>query len=147
MTIQVVGVEASASKAVILEGTSERAVRGVDFRVSVRLHNSGPATSMLTNFNSVFDGFALVIWDADAPADSGELQRIHYTHHQSPYAQDRPLPVPTGTTRATLSFPVQEWTARATRARVRLEGGLYGTAWPSGLRSNEVVVTLPKREG
>ncbi len=94
---------------------------------------------MLTNFSSVFDGFELVVF-AD---DWSELKRIHYTHHQSPFARDRPLPVPAGSSTQTLVIPVPNWTHSKSEIRLQLVGGLRGTAWPSGLISNDLTLTLP----
>lgn len=120
-------------------GTATRQVRGVSFSVDARLDNAGPPLTMLTNFASIFDGVVLVI----RTAAGAELERIGYTHHQSPYAEDRPLEVPTGASTKTLGFPILEWTHPDKHLQVHLEGGLRGTPYPSGLITTPKELTLP----
>ncbi len=138
-SLSVTGARAERTESVIHESGGARTVRGLDVALDVSLDNAGEPVAVRTNFQSVFDGFELVL----SLADETELARVGYTRHQSPFAEGRALPLPSGTTTATLGFPLTEWKATASELRVRLEGGLVGTEWSSGLVSNEVALVLP----
>ena len=126
---------------------SATAERGDDGDVLVRcaavLHNdTGRELTVRTNFYSVFDGLTLVL----LRPDGAELARQAYNHHQSPYAEDRAIPLPPGTTTEELVFPLSGLPAGLDGVQVRLEGGLPGTEFPDGLRSDPVPLeTLPPR--
>ncbi|MBX3247504.1 MAG: hypothetical protein KF901_10010 [Myxococcales bacterium] len=95
------------------------------------VNRTGGHLEAVTNFSGVFDGLALVILD-----ESGrELRRIHYTHHQSPYAEDRRVLLPPGTTRRSIGFPIFDPNLPSGRYLVRLEGELAGHPRHRGMRT------------
>jgi hypothetical protein len=124
--------------AVALEtATAERwADSEVLFRCSATLTNTTSAELQVqTNFASPFDGLTVVL----TGADGAEVARQAYIHHQSPYAPDGvPHPLPTGSTTQELVFPIRDLPAELVEVDVRLEGGLPGTAYETGLVSNTV---------
>ena len=118
----------------IIEGDTERETFNLSIRCDVRLINkSSDKLVVKSNFYSAFDGLWLVVTD-----DQGiELHREYYLAHQSPYSiEPRKFEVPVGTLSKTLSFPIRapDWIDK--KIRVHLEGGLPGTQYETGLRSN-----------
>ncbi len=110
------------------------------FELDVRVHNEGEALNMLTNFNSILDGFEL----HTTASDGTQIASTHYTFHQSPFAQDRAIPVAKGTTTLSIVVPFQDWTSPADVVHLHLEGGFRGTPWAVGLVSNTVPVRIPQ---
>lgn len=113
--------------------------KGIMFHVDVRVINPGAQRNMLTNFSTIVDGFWIIVTDSEGV----EIRREGYSAHQSPFAQDRPLPIAAGSTEIKMAFPLDHWTSKATTVQVRLEGGFYGTPWPHGIVTNTLPVTLP----
>ena len=107
------------------------------FELQARLENPGVVTHTVTNFGSIFDGFAVVVQSADGVQTLG---RIEYTHHQSPHSQGRSLPVSEHNVER-LVFP-REWQDPPDRVRVFLEGTLPGSGNDTRLKSNAIVLTI-----
>lgn len=103
------------------------------------VNTSGAPLDAFTNFSGVFDGLALVVLDPSGR----ELRRIHYTHHQSPYAEHRRVELPVGATRRELGFPIFEAPLAAGRYLVRLEGELVGNPRHRGLRTRAIPLQVP----
>ena len=110
----------------------------VECRVTL-VNRTGRDLIALTNFNSVFDGFTVIL----RGPDGGLVARQSYVAHQSPYARDRPLPVPPGETTGTLRFPIELKAKPGGPFEVQLSGGIRGTRWNQGLLS-KVVVARPR---
>lgn len=134
-----------AARAISLHIERASAVRHPTYllvRCMATLKNgTGAALSVSTSFSSAFDAIAVVVVDEGGH----EIARQLYNHHQSPFAEVRAVPLPIGSTTQQIGFPIDNPGVRANRVRVRLEGGLPGTAFPAGLVSNEVVVEIEER--
>jgi hypothetical protein len=104
-------------------------------------NHSGVELHVRTNFGSVFDGMVLLVL-----AESGEkLLQQPYVYHQSPYSfQGRDLPLRTGETRQTLSFPVN-LPKNTLFVRLLLVGVLPGCDRSGLLCSGSVTVAIPPR--
>ncbi|MFH2008632.1 MAG: hypothetical protein ABI333_18740 [bacterium] len=98
------------------------------------VNNTGRPLRVLTNFQSAYDGFTVIV----RHPQGGLVARQSYVYHQSPYAQDRVLPLPPGSTDARIQFPVTLKTKPEGPLQVRLEGGLRGTKFARGIISNLV---------
>ncbi len=96
---------------------------------------------MQTSFQTVFDGMSLVV----ATRSGRELKRLGYTEHQSPFSPGRTLTVPPGVTTRELRFPKVDWPGAPAELTVRLEGGLPGTAYDKGLKSNSKMLLVKSR--
>jgi hypothetical protein len=102
-------------------------------------NHSGAELRVRTNFHSVFDGIEVVVL-----GESGEkLRQQPYIYHQSPYSfRGRDLPLKTGETRETLTFPVD--LPKDTRSvRLLLVGILPGCDRSGLLCSRSVTVAIP----
>ena len=126
----------------LASATAERQDSGdLLVRCSATLRNdTGRELAVRTNFHSVFDGMTIVL----LRPDSTELARQAYIYHQSPYARDQTIPLPPGPTTEELVFPLSELSEALDGVTARLEGGLPGTAFPDGLRSDPVPLGLPE---
>jgi hypothetical protein len=125
----------------LVKATAERLDGGgVLFLCTAILKNhSGVALQVRTNFRSVFDGIEVLVL-----GESGEkLLQQPYVYHQSPYSlHGRDLPLKTGATRETLSFPVD--LPKDTRSvRLLLVGVLPGCDRSGLLCSGSVSVAIP----
>jgi len=129
---------APAPVALALESVSAERWAGGDvlFRCSATLTNTTSGDlSVRTNFFSPFDGLTIVL----TGEDGAEITRQAYIYHQSPQTSEgveHPLPI--GSTTQELRFPILGLPADLRVVDVRLEGGLPGTPYETGLRSNTV---------
>ena len=106
----------------------------VQCRVTL-VNQTGRALIALTNFQSIFDGFTVIV----RGPYGGLVARQSYVAHQSPYAMNRPLPVPPGETPGTLHFPIPLPRRPTGPLEVQLTGGVLGTPHAAGLTSNVLV--------
>ena len=125
----------------LVKATAERMDRGRVLLVCTATlkNHSGVELRVRTNFGSVFDGINILVL-----RDSGEkLLQQSYVYHQSPYSfQARDLPLKTGETRGTLSFPVD--LPKDTRSvRLLLVGILPGCDRSGLLCSGSATVAIP----
>jgi hypothetical protein len=125
----------------LVKATAERLDSGaVLLCCTATLKNkSGVELPVRTNFNSVFDGIQVLVL-----RESGEKLLLQpYVYHQSPYSfKARDLPLKTGETRGTLSFPVD--LPKDTRSvRLLLVGVLSGCDRSGLLCSGSVIVAIP----
>lgn len=111
----------------------------VECRVTL-VNRTGRDLISLTHFNTVFDGFTVIV----RGPHGGLVTRQGYTWHQSPYAMDRPLPVVPGETAGTLRFPIQLKAKPMGPLEVQLSGGVRGTRWARSLQTNVVVARFVK---
>ncbi len=133
----------AAAPGVSLALASATAERGADGDLLVRcaaaLHNdTGRELTVRTNFHSAFDGLTVVL----LRPDGSELARQAYNYHQSPYAEDQAIPLPPGPTTEELGFPLTGLPDGLAGITVRLEGGLPGTPYAAGLRSDPAPLEL-----
>jgi hypothetical protein len=98
------------------------------------INRTGDALQVRTSFNSPFDGIELVLADAAG----AEILRWAYIRHQSPFSEGTDRPLPPGETTRTLNFPIDGFRGPFEGVRARLEGGLPGTPYDTGLRSESV---------
>ncbi len=126
------GAEASAGLALHLDGVRlERLDSFQLVHVEARwVNTTGAPIDAYTNFGGVFDGLELVIEDRAGR----EVRRVHYTHHQSPCAEHRLVPLAAGVTRRSIGFPLETPLPRGVY-RVRLEGELAGSPAHRGFSS------------
>lgn len=129
-------VTATESSTMIVEGDSKKKASLLNVSCDVRLANKTVETlAVRTNFYSVLDGFVLVVTDEAGK----ELYRQGYTHHQSPSSYEgRELDLPVGELKTRIIFPISEPAWKDKMVKVHLFGGLPGTEYYFGLRSNSL---------
>jgi hypothetical protein len=104
-------------------------------------NDSGATLGVRTNFASAFDGLSIVL----TGEDGAELARQAYIYHQSPYAEDQTIDLPPGRKTKDLGFPLFNYQGPTGAVEVRLEGGLPGTAYETGLASGRLRLEVPPR--
>jgi hypothetical protein len=135
--------EAPTPVSLSLEGANARwRERILSLEADVVVHNrTGAPLNVISTCSSAYDGLTVVLREPSGQ----EVYRQAFIAHQSPYGEGQVYPLRPGDNSRRLVYPIFELTPPNGPVDVTIEGGFPGTAWPSGLASESVRITISPR--